>query len=157
MNGIDTQLVTVTVDAAPGGTPAGSPVEVSCVMALGDYKQARGTTKYECMSSNDSSVGLGSISRDPLSFELLYNEDAADGQAKLKTAFDTNEEVLISIEFDNADISVGSTDAAGTTLAGLMGVSEFTMPMPKDGKLGANFSLEFLEAPVLSDMVPGTA
>ena len=157
MTGIDTQLVTVTVDAAPNGVPATSPADVTCVMALGDYKQSRGTTKYECMSSNDSSVGLGAITRDPLSFELLYNEEAADGQKLLKDAFDANEYVAITIEFNNADISAGSTGAVGTKLSGLMGVSEFTMPLPKDGKVGANFSLEFMEAPTLAEMVAGTA
>jgi len=156
INGVDTQLVTVTVDAAPAGVPAGSPEVINCVMSLGDYKQVRNTTDYECMSSNDSSVGIGSIKRDPLSFELLYNEEASDGQQILKSSFDTNTPVEISIEFDNADVSVGPTGAVGTTLTGLMGITEFNMPMPKDGKVGANFSLAFLEAPTLSEMIPGT-
>lgn len=144
INAVDTQLVTVTVDAVVAGTPAGSPSTVACVMALGDYKQTRNTTKYECMSSNESTVGLGAINRDPLSFELLYNEEATDGQDKLKTAFDNNSEVQISIEFNNGVVS-------GTTIDALMGVSEFSMTMPKDGKIGANFSLEFLGAATITD------
>ncbi len=157
LNGIDTQLVTVTVDAAPGGIPAGSPATLACVMTLGDYKQARNTTDYECMSSNESSTGLGSIKRDPLSFELLYNEDAADGQDVLKTAFDSNENVQVEIEFNNADTSVGETGAVGTTIDALMGVSEFIMTMPKDGKVGANFTLVFMGAATVTDMIPGSA
>lgn len=144
--GIDTQLVTVTVDAAPNGVPAGSPAAISCLMALGDYKQARSTTEYECMSSNESTTGLGSIKRDPLTFESLYNEESADGQALLKDAFENNTNVQVSIEFDNGTTS-------GTTIDALMGVSEYTMSMPKDGKIGAMFSLVFLEAATVSDAV----
>ncbi len=154
--GIDTQLVTVTVDAAPNGVPADAPADVLCVMALGDYKQARGTTDYECMSSNDSSVGLGSIKRDPLTFELLYNEETLDGQDLLKAAFEDNSTVQITIEFNNADTTAGDEGAVGTTIAALMGVSEFTMTMPKDGKVGANFTLVFMEGATVTDMVPGT-
>ncbi len=155
--GIDTQLVTVTVDAAPGGTPAGVPAAISCVMGLGDYNQTRNTTKYECMSSDDSLVGLGSVVRDPLTFEMLYNELGSDGQEILKTSFETNSQVQIEIEFNNKDTSVGPTGAKGTTLSGIMGVQAFAMPMPKDGKVGANFTLEFMGTPTLDKMVPGTA
>ena len=96
------------------------------------------------MSSNESSVGLGSISRDPLTFELLYNEEATDGQQKIKTAFDNNSELEVVIEFNNGVVS-------GTTITADMGVSEYTMSMPKDGKVGANFSLEFLGAAVIAE------
>ena len=137
VSSIDTQNVTVTVDAIVAGVAAGAPSQVKCVMALGNYKQARSKKEYKCMSSNESTVGLGSISRDPLSFELLYNEDAADGQAKIQTAFDNNTKLAVKIEFDNS----GGTN--GTTIEANMGVSESDWGFPKDGKIEAKFSLEF--------------
>ena len=134
---VNTQLVTITID--PNGTPA----EFECLLTLGDYSQERAKTEYNCMSSNDSTVGLGSISRAPMEFTGLYNEDTADGQELLKQAFTTNTETEVAIEFDN-----GST--TGTTLEGLFGVSVYVMSFPKDGKIGVAFTLEFIGAPVLT-------
>ncbi len=155
--GIDTQLVTVTVDAAPLGVPSDAPVEIQCLLELGDYTQTRSTTDIACMTSNDSTTALGAITRDPLNFEMLYNEDDLDGQELLKAAFDNNESVMINIEFNNADTTAGETDAAGTMIDALMGVSVFTFAMPKDGKIGATFALVFQGSATISPMVPGTA
>ena len=137
---INTQLVTVTVD------PAGQALEMKCLLTLGDYSQERAKTEYNCMSSNDSTVGLGSITRAPLELETLYIEDATDGQDLLKDAFDANANVTVNIEFDNAP-AAGST---GTTLEGEFGVSRFVATFPKDGKIGANFTLEFMSEPTFS-------
>jgi len=135
---VNTQLVTVTVD--PNGTPA----EFQCLITLGDYSQERAKTEYSCMSSDDSTVGLGSITRQPLEFTGLYNEDTADGQDLLKIAFSSNANVEVSIEFDNV-ITV-----SGTKLEGLFGISKYVMAFPKDGKIGVAFTLEFIAAPTLS-------
>ncbi len=137
---VNTQLVTITVD------PSGTPAEFQCLLTLGDYSQERGKTEYNCMSSNDSTVGLGSITRAPLEFTGLYNEDTADGQDSLKVAFEANADVEISIEFDNQP-SIG---ADGTKLNGLMGVSKYVMSFPKDGKIGVAFTMEFVDTPSLS-------
>jgi len=139
ISGVDTQLVKVTVDAVTAGVPAGSPSEVKCIIDLGNYKQTRAKKTYSCMSSNESTVGLGSITRDPLTLGLLYNEDNADGQDKIKTAFDNNTEIDVVIEFDNTP----SGGAHGTQISARMGVAEWDMAMPKDSKVELTFSLEF--------------
>lgn len=144
VNSIDTQGVTVTIDAAPLGVPAGTPTAVDCLIALGNYKQTRAKKEYKCMSSNESTVGLGSISRDPLTLELLYNEASADGQAKLSAAFNNNEPVQISIEFDN------SGGVNGTTVEALVGIAELDLNFPKDGKIEAKFSVEFQGAATIT-------
>ena len=141
---VDTQGVTVTVDAIVAGVPAGAPSQVKCVMGLGNYKRTRSKKEYKCMSSNESTAGLGSISRDPLSFALLYNEDAADGQAKIQAAFDNNTKLQVKIEFDN------SLGANGTTLEAEMGVAESDWALPKDGKIESTFSLEFQGAATIT-------
>jgi hypothetical protein len=139
VNSVDTQLVTVTVDEVTGGVPAGSPTAVQCVLSLGNYKQTRAKKTYSCMSSNESTVGLGSITRDPLVLGLLYNEDNTDGQAKIKNAFNSNSELDVVIEFNNTP----SGGAHGTQLSFRAGVAEWDMAMPKDSKIELNFSLEF--------------
>ena len=138
---VNTQLVTITVD--PNGTPA----EFQCLLTLGDYSQERTKTEYNCMSSDDSTVGLGSITRAPLEFTGLYNEDTADGQDLLKTAFSSNNTVEVSIEFDN---EITPTTGNGTTLEGLFAISKYVMSFPKDGKVGVAFTMEFSESPTLS-------
>jgi len=140
VNAIDTQNVTVTIDHIVAGVPAAAPTILACVMALGNYKQTRSKKEYKCMSSNESTVGLGSISRDPISFDLLYNEESTDGQAKLQTAFENNTPLQVKIEFANS----GGTN--GTTIEAPFGVAEFDMGFPKDGKIEAKFSLEFQAA-----------
>ena len=138
---VNTQLVTITVD--PNGTPA----VFQCLLTLGDYSQERAKTEYACMSSDDSTVGLGSITRTPLEFTGLYNEDTADGQDLLKLAFSSNSNVEVDMEFDN----VITTN--GTTLSGLYGISKYVMSFPKDGKIGVAFTLEFVDTPVLTPAV----
>ncbi len=137
---VNTQLVTVTVD--PNGTPA----EFQCLLTLGDYSQERTKTEYNCMSSDDSTVGLGSITRAPLEFTGLYNENDLDGQETLKEAFEANTETKVKIEFDNA-MPVGSN---GTQLVGNFGISKYVMSFPKDGKIGVAFTMEFIAAPTLA-------
>jgi len=134
---VNTQLVTITVD------PEGDAFAFQCVLTLGDYSQERAKTEYNCMSSDDSTVGLGSITRAPMEFTGLYNEDTSDGQDLLKIAFGGNEEIGVSIEFDNPPV-VGSN---GTTLEGVFGVSKYVMAFPKDGKIGVAFTLEFVDTP----------
>ncbi len=136
---INTQLVTVTVD------PLGLDYKFECLLTLGDYSQERGKTEYNCMSSNDSTVGLGSITRAPLEFTGLYNENTADGQDLLKVAFEANNDIKVNIEFDNSPV----LGAAGTQLEGEYGVSKYVMSFPKDGKIGVAFTLEFTETPAL--------
>ncbi len=143
---VATQLVTVTIDSAPGEVPAGAPAEMACVLELGTYSQERGKTDYACMSSNDSYVGLGAITRTPLELTTLYNEDlaATEGQAVLKENFASNTPVEATIEFNN------TLGANGTILTGIFGISKFDMDFPKDGNIGAAFSLEFLGEPTIT-------
>jgi len=96
------------------------------------------------MSSDESTVGLGAISRTPLEFTGLYNENTADGQDLLKTAFTANADIEVLIEFDN------SISSSGTQLEGLYGISKYVMSFPKDGKIGVAFTLEFITAPTLT-------
>ena len=137
---VNTQLVTITID------PNGANQEFQCLLTLGDYSQERTKTEYNCMSSDDSTVGLGSITREPLEFTGLYNEETSDGQDLLKIAFSTNTDIEVSLEFDNPPIA-GSN---GTILEGLYGISKYVMSFPKDGKIGVAFTMEFVEAPTLT-------
>jgi len=137
---VNTQLVTITVD------PDGVNQDFKCLLTLGDYSQERAKTEYACMSSDDSTVGLGSITRTPLEFTGLYNEDDLDGQETLKEAFESNSETKVQIEFDNAE-PIGSN---GTQLVGNFGISKYIMSFPKDGKIGVAFTLEFVDTPVLN-------
>ena len=142
---VQTQLVTVTIQSAPSGTPTGVEATIDCLLELGEYSQERGKTEYNCMSSNDSYVGLGAITRSPLNFKMLYNEDAADGQKILKDNFNTNTEIQAKIEFNNS----GGNN--GTTLTGIFGISKFNMDFPKDGNIGAAFDLQFIGSPTLTE------
>lgn len=141
---VDTQNVTLTVDSYVNGVPEGNPSEVICVMGLGNYKQTRSKKEYNCMSSSESSVSLGSISRAPLSFDLLYNEVNADGQQKIKNAFANNTKLDVKIEFANT----GGVN--GTIIEATMGVAEYDMGLPKDGKIELKFSLEFDSAATIT-------
>ncbi len=136
---VNTQLVTLIID------PKQKAYELQCVLTLGEYSQERNKTEYSCMGTNESSVGLGSITRAPLEITTLYNEDSSDGQALLKDAFRSNADIEVLIEFDNPKMPTGR----GTILLGNFGISSHVMPFPKDGKIGADFTLEFVTEPLL--------
>lgn len=144
---INTQNVTISVDAiVPAtGLPEESAATMGCLISLGDYAQKRNVTDYECMSSNETTSGLGSIKRDPMEFSALYVEAAADAQQKLKAAFTANTQIEVTIEFDN------SKGANGTQLTGNMQVSEYVSGFPKDGKITVTFSLVWVSTPVLTE------
>ena len=74
---IMTQLVTVEIDLAPGGTPEGTPAELHCVLSMSNYTQTRATTgtgtklhglfgvsKYDLSLEKDAAIGA--------SFELVF-------------------------------------------------------------------------------------
>lgn len=71
---------------------------VGCPQSIGEIGETREVTEYKCISTNDSSKALGSISRGSMELGLLLDPTDAAGQAALKTAFQTNTNVIIGIE-----------------------------------------------------------
>lgn len=129
---------------------------LGCLQSIGDITQTRATTEYSCMTSNEVTTALGSITTSPISLGLLWNPADAAGQADLKLAFKNKTNVIIGFEFNDADTSVGSTGASGSIIWLEAGVSVVTRGIPKDGAVTYSVTIVAMSDLYDVDMVAGT-
>lgn len=100
----------------PTGTPTYTNVStggklVGCPQSVGAIEETRSVTEYKCLSSNDTVKALGAISRGNIQIGLLFDPTDTAGQDALKTAFQSNTEVLVGIEFPDTGVTNGTTMA----------------------------------------------
>jgi hypothetical protein len=141
--------------AAIAGIKAGD--QIGCIQSIGDVSETRATTEYSCMTSDEATKSLGSITRAPFDIGLLFNPADTAGQAALKAAFSAKTNFIIGIEFNNADVSVGPTGASGTIYWFEAGVSGVATSMAKDEAVMYTATIEIMSIITECDMVPGTA
>jgi len=115
--------------------------EALCPQSLGDLARSRAVTEYSCISSNDSTKATGKMTYGDFAIELLFDPLDTAGQLALFTAMEANNPIIIAMESDNADISLGETDASGDIVWTEALVSGDTMSYPVDGLVGYNVTL----------------
>ena len=76
---------------------------VGCPQSIGNLEETRTATEYKCLSSNETAKAMGSISRGSIEFGLLLDPGDTAGQDALRTAFETNSEVIIGLELSDKD------------------------------------------------------
>ncbi len=118
-------------------------VIVDCPQIIGEITETRATTEYSCLTSDESIVALGSITRAPFTMQVLYNPDGtvALGQAELETSFDGPVDIPFEIELN--DNPTGTTN---TILQFNGGVSERKKGFPKDGALTMDYTVQVSSA-----------
>ncbi len=131
------QGITVKVDAAPGGVPAGTPIDAGFLLAIDSIvDKNRNVKKYNAINSDLQIVSTGRLEKGPFSMDILYSPELTEGVNKLESAIDNNEEVEISLELDN------SAGENGTTYTKICKISSFKVVGEEDGKLKASISAE---------------
>lgn len=131
---VDVQGVTVTVDGDA----------VGCLQSIGNIEESRSVQEYSCMTSNDTTKALGSITRGAISLGLLLDPNATtDGQKTLRDAFASNTEVAIVIELNN---QITPTTGNGTKYAFNAKVSKVSIGLPKDGAVTLDMDVEMTSA-----------
>ena len=143
----DVEGILITVDAAPGGTPAGAPSPLGHMETFDNlHDKSRAVKKYTPMNNSqfDEIVAMGSLTNGPFSFSVLYDPEASEGVNKLESAIDTNDEVQIILELNN------SLGVNGTKVTSLCKVSSFKVTGEKDGKFLASVSAEKIGNPTVT-------
>ncbi|WP_345969641.1 hypothetical protein WCX72_09970 [Sulfurimonas sp. HSL1-6] len=133
----DFEGLTVSVDAAPGGTPAGSPSEIGHLQDINPIiDKSRNSKKYTPINNSayDEIVSVGSLMNGDFTAQVLYDPEASEGVNKLESGIDNNEEVQIIIELNN---SLGTN---GTKFTKLVKVTAFKVDGEVDGKLLASIT-----------------
>jgi len=139
--------IKVLADAAPDGTPAGSPTSVGHLDDINPIiDKSRGVTKYDPLNEADYDqvVAMGTLVHGAFTATVLYDPEATDGINKIETAIDNNEEIELTVELNN------SKGVKGTTYVQICKVSSFKVDGEKDGKLKASFSAERVGDPVIT-------
>lgn len=138
-NAPETSGIVVKIDAAPGGTPAGSASDVGHLEDAGSLVgKSRSVKKYTPINDTqyEEIVALGSLSQKPFNMTVLYDPEGAEGINKIETAIDDNEPIEISIELNN------SLGANGTIIKQIAKVSDFEVKGERDGMTIATFTAE---------------
>ncbi len=150
----DVEGIKVSVDKAPGGTPAGSPISIGHLESIGSLiDKSRSSKKYTPLNNKDYEeiVSLGSMTQGPFTFDVLYDPEIQEGVNSLNEAIDANEEVQLILELNNPL----DADGSGTKITALCKVSSFKVDGEKDGKLLAKVTAEKLGKPTTTAATSG--
>ena len=100
--------------------------------------KSRGVQKYTPLNDGeyDEIVSLGSLTQGQFTATVLYNPSASEGINDLEDAIDTNVEVQLKIELNDA------VTTTGTTITQTVKVSSFKVDGEKDGLYKASFTAE---------------
>jgi len=139
------QNTKVTVDLAPDGTAAGSPIDIGFLLSLDNIvDKKRNTKKYNAMNKDDQITSTGRLEIGPFTMSTLYSPEKAEGVNALETAIDDNTEVLITVEMDN------SAGTNGTTYSKYCKISSFKVDGDEDGMFKASITAEVIGNPVVT-------
>lgn len=151
----DVEGISVLVDLAPGGIPAGSPIEAGHLNSIDKIvSKSRSVKKYPPLNNKayNEIVALGSSSEAPLSIGVLYDPEASEGINTLETAYDDNIEVQITLELNNALNATGT----GTKITSLCKVSSFDVsPDGTDGKYISTVTIEKIGVTTITPATSG--
>jgi len=127
----DLEGLTVQVDSAPGGTPAGSPVEIGHLQDINPIiDKSRNSKKYTPLNNTayDEIVSVGSLMNGDFTAQVLYDPEASEGVNVIETAIDNNTEVQIVIELNNSE------GTNGTKFTKLVKITGFKVDGEVEGK-----------------------
>jgi len=133
------QGITVTIDSAPGGTPAGTPTSVGVLTNIDGMEKTRASKKYPAINIDSQPSITGRLEYGPVVLTVAYDPTASLGENKLETAIDTNEMVQIEVELNN---QITPATGNGTTYKGLYYVSSFKPLFEQDGIITAEITAE---------------
>lgn len=133
----DVEGITVSVDLAPNGVPAGAPVEIGHLEDINPIvDKTRASKKYVPLNNAayEEMISVGSLVNGDFTASVLYDPEATEGINKIESAIDSNTEVQIIIELNN------SLGANGTKLTKLVKITSFKVDGEQEGKLKATIS-----------------
>lgn len=133
----DTSGISVKVDNAPGGTPAGSPVVIGHLESLGSLvDMSRSEKKYKPYNDGDFNeiVSTGSLEKGPFTCSVLYDPEGNHGANLMEAAIKNDSEVQIIIVLNNKKTDAGN----GTTYKQVIKVTKFKVDGELEGKTKAD-------------------
>jgi hypothetical protein len=143
------QGTTVTTQA-DRVTAIGSGVSIDCIQTLGDISTSRNVQEYTCLSSDESSKSLGSITLPSLDVNLIFDADNTTGQKEIRDMYGNNSRRVLIVEASDGDAdlaSLASGDAYPTTVAFEVAISKFGMSFEKDNAVMQMATIEISSKP----------
>lgn len=130
--------ISIKIDNAPEGVPAGTPVEVGHlddVGGLGGFSRAVEKSKPLNHKAYSQSASPGTLEYEDITLTVKYDPEGAEGANIAKAAGLNGTPVQITAELDNAG------GANGTTQSAICYIQDFKPQYPKDGQLVASITL----------------
>ena len=141
----DSEGIKVGMRQAPAGIPTGTVISVGLLEDLAAITdKSRNVKKYTPLNNTEyeEMVSVGISTNAPLSMDVLYDPEGAEGVNEIELAYETRDAIELNIELNNKIATDGT--GKGTTYVQLAKVSSFKIAPEKDGKLKASFTVEFI-------------
>ena len=132
---------TSVVDATAIATAITGGKQIGCIQDLGEIASSRSVQEYTCLSSDEVTKSLGSITLPSLDMNLLFDAGDTTGQAEIRTMYNNNERRTIIIEI---------ADDAGTNPTYItfeVAVSKFGNSIQKDNAVMQVCTFEICSKP----------
>lgn len=131
------------IETAIGGVNA---KQVGCIQDLGEITTSRSVQEYSCLSSDEVSKSLGSITLGNQTIGLLFDASDATGQADLVAAYNA------TTSAGKRRVAVIQLNDEGTTnptyIVYDIAVSSLGVAVSKDNAVMRNFTVEVMSKPV---------
>lgn len=154
---IDSQGTKVYI--APAGTALGTSAGIQsayasakligCIQDLGSITTTRNVQEYSCLSSDEITKSLGSLSLGNMSVGMLFDPADTTGQAELKAMFNTNTRREFIVGLSDGTFSA-TTNPTCFVFTGA--VSSIEVSIQKDNAVMITATIEFASVPVLVAM-----
>jgi len=116
--------------------------------SIGDISQKRNTKEYKAINADTVVVATGSISVDPISLSVIYDNADTAGMKELESVFNAGSSAKFEIEL--SDIITAGTGNGTTYTWNDVVVSEFKLSQEEDGKVIASFTAAVNGAPTVT-------
>lgn len=137
-------LGTDVSDAAAIATAIATAKQIGCLQSIGDVTMSRQVQEYTCISSNNSTKSVGSVSLGNQEISTLFNAADTAGQQDLIAAWDSNERRILIIELND---QITPTTGNPTYITYEVFPSGVAIPMQKDAAVLYNATLEISSLP----------
>ena len=135
---------TSVVDVAAIATAISGGKQIGCLQSIGDISMTRAVQEYTCISSDDSTKSIGSVSLGNQEISTLFNAADAAGQQDLIDAWDNKTRRILIIELND---QITPTTGNPTYITYEVFPSGVAIPLAKDAAVLYNATIEISSLP----------
>ena len=130
---------------------------IDCIQDIGDVSSSRSVQSYSCLSSDEITKSLGSLTLPSVDMSLIFDADNATGQKEIRDMFAGNSRRILVLELSDGARALDATknltnlvatDVYPTVIYFEVAVSSFGNTVSKDNAVMQKATFEICSKPI---------